>query len=168
MILYYIIFPACIHTHRCTEKYCMVIDLHHYSLIYSVIFNLDSFPLSFSQRHLWNMEVPMLGVELGLQVRPAPQPWQHQIQAAFATYAAAFSNTGCLTHWVRSGTKPASSLRLCQVLNPLSYNRSSDILKYSVPMPLTGDCLVYIFPRLHCNDTHWYLVKKCTFMCRIQ
>ena len=40
---------------------------------------------------VWHMEVPRLGVELGLQ----PQP--RQIQAASATYSAAHSNTGSLT-----------------------------------------------------------------------
>ena len=49
------------------------------------------------------MEVPRLGAELELQ------PQQCQIQAASATYTAPHSNTGCLTHWVRPGTEPASS-----------------------------------------------------------
>ena len=45
--------------------------------------------------------------------RPTPQPQQWQIGAAFgaasATYTTAHSNAESLTHWVRSGTKPASS-----------------------------------------------------------
>ena len=40
---------------------------------------------------------------------PMPQPQQCQIRAAFATYAAAHSNTGFLTPWVRLGIRPMSS-----------------------------------------------------------
>ena len=43
------------------------------------------------------------------QIRTAaaslPQPQQHWIQAASATYAAVCSNARSLTHWVRSGIK---------------------------------------------------------------
>ena len=41
--------------------------------------------------------------------RPTPQPQQHQIWAMSATYATVHGNTGSLTHWARSGMKPASS-----------------------------------------------------------
>ena len=58
------------------------------------------------------MEVPRLGVELEMQLRSTPQPWQHQIWAVPANYAAACSNTGSLTHWVRPGIEPTSSQRL--------------------------------------------------------
>ena len=36
------------------------------------------------------------------------------------TYITACNNTRSLTHWGRSGIKPASSWRLCLVLNPLT------------------------------------------------
>lgn len=67
------------------------------------------------------MEVPRLGAESGLQLRPIPQPWQNWIQAASATYMAA---DGSLTHWVRPGIEPASSWTLCQVLTLLSCNEN--------------------------------------------
>ena len=44
------------------------------------------------------MEVPGPEVESPLQLGPTPQPRQHQIQAACATYTAAYSNTRSLTH----------------------------------------------------------------------
>ena len=53
--------------------------------------------------HLWHMEVPRLGVELELQLRPIPQPEQHHIPDASATYTAVCGNTRSLTHWVRPG-----------------------------------------------------------------
>ena len=56
------------------------------------------FFLQFLRLHLWHTEVPRLGVELGLHLRPMPQPQQHRIQTASATYAAACGNTGSLTH----------------------------------------------------------------------
>ena len=45
--------------------------------------------------HLWYMEVPGIGVELELQLRPTLQPQQQQqhIQATSRTYAAACGNT---------------------------------------------------------------------------
>ena len=66
-----------------------------------------------------------LGVELELQLRPMPQPRQHWIQATFSAYSAACSNPESLTHWTRPGSKPASSWRQCQILNPLSHNGNS-------------------------------------------
>ena len=48
--------------------------------------------------HQQHMEVPKLGAELELQLRPSTQPRQHWIQATPATYAAAHGNTRSLTH----------------------------------------------------------------------
>ena len=48
--------------------------------------------------HLCHMEVPRLGVKSELQLRPTPQPWPHQIQAASVTYTTVCSNTNSLTH----------------------------------------------------------------------
>ena len=59
------------------------------------------------------MEVPGLGVKSELQ----PPAYYH-----------GHSNTRSLTHWVRPGIKPISSQTPCQVLNPLSHNRNSEIL----------------------------------------
>ena len=50
------------------------------------------------------------------------------IQAASATCAIAWNNTGSLTHWTRPGIEPASSWRLCQILNPLSHNGNSSFV----------------------------------------
>ena len=83
-------------------------------------------PNFFLKPHLWDIEFPRLGVELELQLRPTPQPQQCWIWAASATYAAACSNTGSLTHWVRPGIKPTSSWRLRWVLNLLSLNGNSE------------------------------------------
>ena len=59
------------------------------------------------------MEVPRPGVEVELQLRPIPQPQQHQTRVTSVTCATACSNTGSLIHWVRPGIKPASSRTLC-------------------------------------------------------
>ena len=52
----------------------------------------------FLRLHLWHMEVPRLGVQLELQLRPLPQPQQYWIQAISATYTTAYSNARSLTH----------------------------------------------------------------------
>ena len=65
------------------------------------------------------------GLNWSCSCRPTPQPQEHQIQAAPATYATAWGNTGSWTHWARPGIEPEFSWTLCQVLNPLSHSRSS-------------------------------------------
>ena len=47
--------------------------------------------------YLQQMEVPRLGAELELQLKPMPQPWQHRIQAASMTYTTAQGNSGSFT-----------------------------------------------------------------------
>ena len=74
---------------------------------------------------LWHMEVPGLGVELEVQLKPMPQLQQCQIRAAAATYTIACHNARSLTHWVRLGIGSASSQILCQILNLLSHSRNS-------------------------------------------
>ena len=54
--------------------------------------------LIFLGLHLQHIEVPGLAVESELQLRPTPQPQQHQIAAKYATYAAAHSSARTLTH----------------------------------------------------------------------
>ena len=43
--------------------------------------------------------------QIGLQLWPMPQPWQHWIRAASESYAAACSSAGSSTHWARPGIK---------------------------------------------------------------
>ena len=68
---------------------------------------------------------PGEGSNQSCSCRPTPQPQQCQTGATSVTYAAAFSNTGSLTHWVRPESKPASS-QTCRVLNLLSHNGNSE------------------------------------------
>ena len=68
------------------------------------------------------VEVPRLGVKWELHLLTMPQPQQCQILVTSAIYAAACGNTGPLIRWMRPGIEPASSQRLCQVLNPLSHS----------------------------------------------
>ena len=56
--------------------------------------------------HAWHMEIPGPGCQSEQQLRPMPQPWQHWIRAASATYATAWSNARSLTHWGRQGLNP--------------------------------------------------------------
>ena len=86
------------------------------------------------------MEVPRLGV---VQPRPVPQPQHHQIQATSVTHATACGNAGFLTHWVRPGIKPASSWRLCWVLNPLSHNGNSTFVFFNLCATPLGGVLWY-------------------------
>ena len=81
----------------------------------------------FLQPHLRHTEVPGLGVESELQLRPTPQQQQCRIQATSGTYAAACGNMGSITHCTRPRTEPTPlpAWRLRQVLNPLIHNRTS-------------------------------------------
>lgn len=68
----------------------------------------------------------MLGLESELQLLAyMPQPQQGKIQATSAAYPEAWGNACSLTQWVRPETEPASSWRLCQVLNLLSHSGNS-------------------------------------------
>ena len=69
----------------------------HYSItrIFKIALNFPQLCFFvFLGPHLQHMEVPGLGVESRLQVRPTPQLRQHQIQATSVTYAAACGNNG--------------------------------------------------------------------------
>lgn len=81
------------------------------------------------------MPVPGLGVRVRGWIWAAPQPQQHWIHAASATYSTSCSNTGSLIHGSRPGTEPTSSQTLGHVLNPLSHNRNSSIT-FSIISPL--------------------------------
>jgi len=48
---------------------------------------------------------------------PTPEPQQHQIRAASATYITAHGNARLLTHWTRAGTEPATSWFLVGFVN---------------------------------------------------
>ena len=49
--------------------------------------------------------------------QPIPQPQQHKIQAASATYTIAHGNAGSLTYWARPGIEPASSCMLVRFIS---------------------------------------------------
>ena len=60
---------------------------------------------------------PGQGSNWSCSCRPAPQPQQHWIRAAYVSYTAACGNSESLTHWVRPGIKPTSSQGQYQVFN---------------------------------------------------
>ena len=60
--------------------------------------DLDFFFFAFLGLHLWHMEVPRLGSNESCSCWPTAQPQQCQIRAASATYTAAHSIAGSLTH----------------------------------------------------------------------
>ena len=55
-----------------------------------------------------------------------------QIRARAAGQCHSSHKAGSLTHWVRSGTEPASSRTLCRVLNPLSHNGNSEMVSFEL------------------------------------
>ena len=79
------------------------------------------------------------------------------IWAASVTYAAACSNTGSLTHWVKPEIEPTSSGTLCQVLSPLSHGRNSwGIFQYP-HFPLFRVVIGLHLP------PHWSSIWSCDF-----
>ena len=93
---------------------------------YQIFSFFSFFHFLFLWPHLWQMEFPGPWVKSELQLLTYTT-LQHSIWAASVTYAAAFSITGSLTHWVRPGMEPTSSQGQCGVLNPLSHNGTSRI-----------------------------------------
>ena len=78
--------------------------------------------------------------------RSVPPPQQCHIWATSVTYAAACGNPGSLTHWARSGIKPASLLRLCQALNPPGIPCGTSNLQSTMSgskRTATTNCVVY-------------------------
>ena len=70
-----------------------VLYTYLYSFYFKFIITIIIFLL---EPCLWHMEVPGLGAESVLHLRPKPQPqW---IRATSGSYAAVCSNTGSLTH----------------------------------------------------------------------
>ena len=73
------------------------------------------------------------------------KPQQGQIRTASATYAAACSNPGSLTHWARPGIEPTSSWTLCQVLNPQNLSGNFWFLSFStkiLTLFFCGNCYI--------------------------
>ena len=103
--------------------------------------------------HLQHMEVPGSGVESKLQLRPMPQPWQHQIGITSVTYYAACRNIGSLTHWARPGIKPATSQRQHQILIPLSHNGNSMCSLFLV-------LSVHLLYSFHCRSAPFILAHE--------
>ena len=68
--------------------------------------------MAFLGPHLRHMEVPRLGSTRSCSCWPIPEPQQHQIRAASATYTTAHGNAWSLTHRVRPRIEPATSLFL--------------------------------------------------------
>ena len=76
---------------------------------YSIHFIYYYYYLLFLGPYRWHMEVPWLGVELGLQPSAYAQPQKCGIQVMSATYTTAHGNTGFPMHWARPGIKAAFS-----------------------------------------------------------
>ena len=60
--------------------------------------SLGSLVVVFLAPHPRHMEVPRLGVQSELQLRPIPQPQQRRTRAATSTYTTAQGNAGSLIH----------------------------------------------------------------------
>ena len=87
-----------------------------------------------------------------------------QIGAAAAGLHHGHSNTRSLTHWVGPGI--TSSWRLCQVLNPLSYNGNSYAgLFEQLILPTRG--LVTLWLRAHSRDGRENSRWKNKMICRL-
>ena len=90
--------------------------LHFLFLAFFFFFLFFSF--LFLGLHLWHMDVPRQGVQIGAAAAGLyPQPQQCQIWAMSATSITAHRNTRSLTYWARPGIKPTSSWILVSFIN---------------------------------------------------
>ena len=107
------------------------------------------------------MEVPVIGSNWSCRCQPVPQPEQHWIHTASATYSTAWGNARSLTHWVSLGMEPTSLQTLCWVLNPLSHNKNS-LSAVNTVVPLTHCILCFnhwysiyfLIPKVTCPNSH--------------
>ena len=66
-------------------------------------------------RGIWRS--PGQGSNWSCSRQPTPQPQQHGIRAASATYTTVHGNAGSLTHWAGPGIQPTSSWMLVAFIN---------------------------------------------------
>ena len=104
------------------SQFCFI-----YALSTSYLFPTGLFLLSFFffffvflGPHPRHIEVSRLGVQSELYPWPTPEPQQHGIRAASATYTTAHGNTRSLTHWGRPGIEPRSSWMLVNLMGLLT------------------------------------------------
>ena len=76
---------------------------------FSFLFFIYLFIFAFKGHGCSTWKFPGEGSNRSYSCWPIPQPQQWGFWALSATYTAAHSNTGSLTHWVRPGIKPAPS-----------------------------------------------------------
>ena len=101
--------------------------------------------LFFLWLHLWPMEVPRLGAELGLQLLGYVTATATPVQAASVTYTKACGNAGSLTHLERPEIKPASSRTLARLLTHWATMETSffgNLYLFLIFVPLFGFILV--------------------------
>ena len=124
--------------------------------MYAIFHDISFFLFSFLHPHWGIWKFPGQGLNLSCSCWLTPQPQHHCIQATSITYAAAWGNSGSLTHRFRLGIEPASSCTLCQVLNPLSQNGNSIpdiscIVLYIKDLPYGSISKFYLSFNLHWN-----------------
>ena len=83
-----------------------------------------------SRLHPRHMEVPRGWIRAAAAGLCHTQPQQHQIQAVSSTYTTAHGNTGSCTHWLRPGTKPATSWFLVRFVNHWAMTGTPTFLKF--------------------------------------
>ena len=122
--------------------YCQATTGTPWSIFFQFFFmNMVSYAINLIHIHIFlllffftaacmAMEVPSLGVESGLQLRPTPQPRQHQIRAVSVTFPAACCNTESLIHRLRPWTELVSLQKQLWALNPLSQDGNSSFHCY--------------------------------------
>ena len=91
-----------------------------------------------------------------------PEPQQHGIRAASATYTTTHGNAGSLTHWARAGTEPATSWFLVGFVNPCTMMRNlSFFLIFKTFTSQLNPCLKVWNLRFHLShQLHCYRNRK--------
>ena len=99
--------------------------------------------------NLRHMEVPRHGLNQSCSRWPTPQPQQHRIWAASATYTTAHSNARSLTHWARPRIEPLTSWLLVEFVNHWATMGAPNlhILKLCVSFSYYVSSLLYFIAR---------------------
>ena len=102
------------------------------------------------------MEVPRLGVESELQLRPTPQLQQNWIQAATATHASACGNAGSLTHWA-SEARDKTHILMDTMLSPSPTEPQWEIWERFLKTGLGEGVMGYV---INSWKFFWFVVGK--------
>ena len=131
--------------------------------LYVFIYLFLPFCLFWGHTHgIWGF--PGQGSNWSYSRRPTPRPQQRRIQAASSTYPTGHSSARSLTHWARSGIKPATTWFLVRFVNHWATMGTPKMMDLNVRPKMIKFSFYIIRRKLHiieiCSDFGEYYTKR--------